>query len=233
MISVAIVDDVSEETELLATYVSRYGKEHNERIEITTFKSGFDFLDRYKAIYDVIFLDIEMPGIDGMETARKLRKYDGEVAIIFVTNIAKYAIQGYAVGALDYFLKPPKYPDIKMRMDIIRKQKRMSDFSIVIPYKGGEKRLTAREIVYIESRAHLITFHTESEDYVYRGTTLKQVESDLTAHGFYRCNNCYLVNLKYVTQITENAAIVNGEELQISRSRKKGFLLALAQVLGG
>lgn len=233
MISIAIVDDNQTETENLISFLMRYGKENDEKIEIATFKSGFDFLDGYKAIFDVVFMDIEMPEIDGMTTARKLRQFDNNIIIIFVTNIAKYAIQGYSVGALDYFLKPPKYIDIKMRMDVIKKHKHLNDFSIIIPYQGGERKLTAGEIVYVESRAHVITFHTETNTYIYRGTTLKQVENDLTEHGFYRCNNCYLVNLKYCSEITDNSVIVNGEELQISRSRKKGFMQALVRTLGG
>lgn len=233
MLSIAIVDDVRSEAEYLASFVERYGNENNEKIKISRFKSGFDFLDCYKAVYDAVFLDIEMPNMDGMAAARKLREFDNDIIIIFVTNIAKYAIQGYSVGALDYLLKPPKYADIKMRMNIISKRKRLNDYSIVIPYQGGERKLTSGEIVYVESRGHDIIFYTDGDEIFWKGTTLKRVESELAEHGFYRCNNCYLVNLKYCTQIKDNAVIVNGEELQISRSRKKGFMIALVNALGG
>ena len=233
MLSIAIVDDVRSETEYLASFVERYGNENNEKIKIARFKSGFDFLDGYKAVYDAVFLDIEMPDIDGMAAARKLREFDNDIIIIFVTNIAKYAIQGYSVGALDYLLKPPKYADIKMRMNIISKRKRLNDYSIVIPYQGGERKLTSGEIVYVESRGHDIIFHTDGDGILWKGTTLKRVESELTEHGFYRCNNCYLVNLRYCTEIKDNSVMVNGEELQISRARKKGFMVALVNALGG
>ncbi len=108
MITVAIVDDNKSETEALTSFLKQYGDECGEKLEITAFKSGFDFLDGYKAVYDVVFMDIEMPEMDGMSAARRLRQFDGDIAIIFVTNIAKYAIAGYEVGALDYFLKPPR-----------------------------------------------------------------------------------------------------------------------------
>ena len=233
MLSIAIVDDVRSETEYLASFVERYGNENNEKIKIARFKSGFDFLDGYKAVYDAVFLDIEMPDIDGVAAARKLREFDNDIIIIFVTNIAKYAIQGYSVGALDYLLKPPKYADIKMRMNIISKRKRLNDYSIVIPYQGGERKLTSGEIVYVESRGHDIIFHTDGDEILWKGITLKRVESELTEHGFYRCNNCYLVNLRYCTEIKDNSVMVNGEELQISRARKKGFMVALVNALGG
>lgn len=233
MLSIAIVDDVRSEAEYLASFVERYGNENNEKMKIARFKSGFDFLDGYKAVYDAVFLDIEMPDIDGMAAARKLREFDNDIIIIFVTNIAKYAIQGYSVGALDYLLKPPKYADIKMRMNIISKRKRLNDYSIVIPYQGGERKLTSGEIVYVESRGHDIIFHTDGDEILWKGTTLKRVESELTEHGFYRCNNCYLVNLRYCTEIKDNSVMVNSEELQISRARKKGFMVALVNALGG
>ena len=233
MLSIAIVDDVRSEAEYLASFVERYGNENNEKMKIARFKSGFDFLDGYKAVYDAVFLDIEMPDIDGMAAARKLREFDNDIIIIFVTNIAKYAIQGYSVGALDYLLKPPKYADIKMRMNIISKRKRLNDYSIVIPYQGGERKLTSGEIVYVESRGHDIIFHTDGDEILWKGTTLKRVESELTEHGFYRCNNCYLVNLRYCTEIKDNSVMVNGEELQISRARKKGFMVALVNALWG
>ena len=233
MLSIAIVDDVRSEAEYLASFVERYGNENNEKMKIARFKSGFDFLDGYKAVYDAVFLDIEMPDIDGMAAARKLREFDNDIIIIFVTNIAKYAIQGYSVGALDYLLKPPKYADIKMRMNIISKRKRLNDYSIVIPYQGGERKLTSGEIVYVESRGHDIIFHTDGDEILWKGTTLKRVESELTELGFYRCNNCYLVNLRYCTEIKDNSVMVNGEELQISRARKKGFMVALVNALGG
>ena len=233
MISIAIVDDCPEDAEKLASTIKRYSAKNDEPVDIRIFKNGFMFLDGYKAIYDVVFLDIEMPNMDGMKTARLLRKYDDKISIIFSTNIAQYAIHGYEVDAMDYFLKPVNYLDIQLRMDVIKKRKKMEDFSIVIPYQGGAKRLTAGEIVYVESQAHLLTFHTTDKEYVYRGITLKQVEDTLSSHGYYRCNSCYLINLKYCTDVMGNVVIVNGQELQVSRSRKKGLMLALLDTFGG
>lgn len=233
MISVAIVEDNHTEAENLYSLLKQYGDEVGTEIKITKFENGFKFLDGYKAIYDVVFLDIEMPEMDGMSCARKLREFDQSIYIVFVTNVAKYAIQGYEVNALDYFLKPARYHDIKMRMETVRRQKNISDFSIVIPFQGGMKKLSVNEIVYVESQAHDITFHTESEDFVNRGATLKQYEKALTDHGFFRCNTCYIVNLKYCTAVNENMVRCGNEELQISRARKKEFMRAILRSFGG
>lgn len=113
LFSIAIVEDNDMEAQVLKEYLQRYASEMDSTIEIVRFNSGFKFLDGYKAKYDAVFMDIEMPDMDGMTAARKLRTYDKNIAIIFVTNMAKYAINGYEVDALDYFLKPVHYSDIK------------------------------------------------------------------------------------------------------------------------
>lgn len=233
MISVAIVEDNPTESENLCSLLKQYGDDASIEIKITKFDNGFKFLDGYKAVYDVVFLDIEMPEMDGMTVARKLRSFDRSIFIVFVTNMARYAIQGYEVDALDYFLKPARYHDIKMRMETVRKQKSVFDFSILIPFQGGMKKLNVNEILYVESRAHDITFHTESENFVNRGATLKQYEKDLTEHGFFRCNSCYIVNLKYCSAVNENAVRCGKEWLQISRARKKEFMLAMLRSMRG
>lgn len=104
MISVAIVEDNPTESENLCSLLKQYGDDASIEIKITKFDNGFKFLDGYKAVYDVVFLDIEMPEMDGMTVARKLRSFDRSIFIVFVTNMARYAIQGYEVDALDYFL---------------------------------------------------------------------------------------------------------------------------------
>ena len=108
LISVAIVEDNSTESENLYSLLKLYGDDVGVEIKITKFDNGFKFLDGYKAVYDVVFLDIEMPDMDGMTVARKLREFDRSIFVVFVTNIAKYAIHGYEVDALDYFLKPAR-----------------------------------------------------------------------------------------------------------------------------
>ena len=233
MIRIAIVDDDARYRAEVEGYIERYGKETGEEFEVTCFESGMDFITDYKPVNDIVFLDIEMPEMDGMTVARKLRSFDRSIFIVFVTNMARYAIQGYKVDALDYFLKPARYHDIKMRMETVRKQKSVFDFSILIPFQGGMKKLNVNEILYVESRVHDITFHTESENFVNRGATLKQYEKDLTEHGFFRCNSCYIVNLRYCSAVNENTVRCGKEWLQISRARKKEFMLAMLRSMRG
>ncbi len=98
----------------LSDYVYKFGKENSIPVETVTFGSGDEILDGYKPEYGVIIFDIDMPGMNGMDTARKIREMDEKVVILFVTNIAQYAINGYEVEAVEYILKPIGYFDFAL-----------------------------------------------------------------------------------------------------------------------
>lgn len=109
MTRIAIVEDEAAVREQLAGYVQRYTRQYGTPFEVTEFADGMEILEDYRSQFDIIFLDVEMKHLDGMETARRIRERDGGVLIVFITNMAQYAIRGYAVGALDYVLKPVPY----------------------------------------------------------------------------------------------------------------------------
>lgn len=106
MIRIAIVEDEAAVRQQLEGYVQRYTRQYGTEFEVHLFEDGIEILDDYRPVYDLILLDVEMKHLDGMETAQRIRALDNEVNLIFITNMAQYAINGYAVGALDYVLKP-------------------------------------------------------------------------------------------------------------------------------
>jgi len=226
VISIAIVEDQKKDADVLREYLLRYASEAGESIEIECFSSGVHFLDPYTAKYDLIFMDIEMPSMNGMTAARKLRELDQQVKLIFVTNMAKYAIQGYSVGAIDYILKPVLYFDIKMRMERLREILGYSEAAITLPVQGGVKKFRPRDIYYVESLSHSITFHTTTGDHLAR-RSMNEWERELKGLGFFRCSTSYIVNLRYVQEVKGNSVFVRDVELQIARARKKDFLSAL------
>ena len=116
---VAIIEDSPADLHLMQAALDRYASEKKLCILQETFDNAVSFLERYRAVYDVVFMDIRLPMLDGMAAARKLRDIDRTVPLIFITDMQQYAIQGYRVGAIDYFLKPINYYDLKMRMDML------------------------------------------------------------------------------------------------------------------
>ena len=114
MINVAIVEDEQEAVEYLSDCLHRYGEKTGETFSFTHFPEPITFLEKYKPVYDLVFMDIRMPMMDGMQAAKKLREADTSVLLVFVTRMGDYAIQGYDVGATAFIKKPISYFDFEM-----------------------------------------------------------------------------------------------------------------------
>ncbi len=234
MISIAIAEDEAAAAGKLRGYIERYGAEHGIDFNITHFEDGMQMLQGYRPVYDIAFLDIEMPLMDGMTLARKLRETDRVVTIIFVTNMKQYAVNGYEVGALDFIVKPVGYYDFAMKMaravDAVNSRKEI-DLTVYTSQSYG--RISTRDLEYVEVMGHTLLYHTASS--VIKGLgTLGEAEEKLSGVPFLRCNNCYLVNPRYIREVRTSMLLMrSGAELAISRPRKKEFMARLAEWLGG
>ncbi|MDR2157018.1 MAG: LytTR family DNA-binding domain-containing protein [Clostridiales Family XIII bacterium] len=228
MINVAIVEDEADYREEWKRYLARYGEESGESFRISVFADGFRILENYRAQYDIILMDIRMEGMDGMAAAEKIRKVDPSVIIIFITNMSQYAIRGYSVDALDYMLKPVSYFAFTQRLERAFKRMRFrEDRYMTLRFRSGVKKMKINDIYYIEVLNHDLIFHTKTGEYTVSGT-LKNMEEQLRSDGFFRCSKCYLVNLRHVDGMRSGFAVVNGDEVRISRNRKTVFLSALS-----
>ena len=233
VIRVAIVEDEAEIREQLMGYVQRYTRQYGTAFEVKTFADGLEILEEYRPAYDLILLDIEMKHLDGMETARRIRELDPEVMLVFITNMAQYAIKGYAVGALDYVLKPVPYFAFSQQLQKVEEQlRRRTRHYLAVPVEGGLRRLDTSRIYYIESEGHRVHFYTEEGDFAAPGA-LKALEEKLADRPFARCNSGYLVNLAQVQAVQQNTVEVGPYELQVSRPKRKSFLAALTDYIGG
>lgn len=232
MIKIAIVEDESMYANQLKDYLEQYEKENGEAFEITMYGDGDEIVHKYKAQFDIILMDVEMKFMDGMSAAEEIRRMDTEVVIIFITNMAQYAIRGYAVDALDYVLKPVSYFAFSQRLSrAIGRMKKREQKIISVNIKGGTVRLDVANIYYIESQGHNLIFHTSSGDYESTGT-MKEVEDKLGVMNFFRGNKGYLINLAHVEGVQDGCAMVKGARLILSRSRKKEFMEALTRYWG-
>ena len=230
---ISILDDDPQVTKLLKTYAQQFGSENHRQMIIDTFHHPNDFLTYYPKDVDLIIMDIDMPGLNGIETAKELRRIDPAVALMFVTNMAQFALQGYEVDAMDYVIKPISYGDFAMKMQkALRYLAQNHKEKMTIQSKEGVVNLNVMDILYIEVIRHNLIYHTVFGDFTERGV-MKEVEQVLESVHFIRCNHHYLVNLKYVSAISGNALFLGNEALTISRNKKKSFMDAFTKYVGG
>lgn len=232
MLNIAIVDDEKAYIDQIQEYITQYGQEKNREIQTEVFLDGDSLLNGDNRRFDIILLDIEMGEKNGMDVAREIRKTDQDVVIVFITNMAQYAINGYEVGALDYVLKPINYYTFSVRLEraVARVKKHQLD-EVLINLPDGIKRIRVDQIHYVEVQNRMLHYHTEEGIFIVRGT-LQGAEELLRESHFVRCNHWYLVNLQHVSEIRKNLVIVAGDELEISRRNKTAFLSALTDYMG-
>ena len=232
-INIAVVEDEEVNQQQIQEYIRQYEIDNHENINIVFFENGSHIIKDYKSEFDIILLDIEMPKMDGMETAERIRETDSNVVIIFITNMAQYAISGYSVGALDYVLKPISYYTFEVKLKrAIKRVKTEKPGQVILHLDDGIKLLNTNRIYYIEVQNRVLFYHTQDGDYEVKGT-MKQAEEELLPYNFVRCNYWYLVNLSCVDGIKNNKAIVAGNELEISRRNKKNFKDQFMDYIGG
>lgn len=227
MIKIAIVEDNNEDAEKLKGYLERFCKEQTIEFDLDMFTNGLEFLDGIKGEFDVVIFDIEMPKLDGMNAAKRLRKLGSECCILFVTNMAQYAIQGYEVEAKGYMVKPVVYPNFAEEMKRITralKMRSLENENIVINTKQGTNIINFASLIYIEVVGHNLVFHTENGDFIFVRKPMREIEKELTS-DFARCSNCYIINFKYVRSINGSAVtLLDGTVLFMSRGKKEEFI---------
>lgn len=231
-ISAAIVEDDNLAAQELECCLSQFGRESGRTFSISRFDEAGSFLQNYEPRYDIIFMDIKMPGMDGMSAAEQLRQLDQVTILIFVTSMVQYAVRGYDVNAFDFIVKPINSTAFVMKMKRAMRALKLSRGSELVLSTGGITRvLPSSSIHYIEVMDHDLTYHTEQGVFSARGK-LSSVEQKLPEESFFRCSISYLINLRYVTQFTGEQVCVAGQWLRVSRAKKKELAAAVAAYLG-
>jgi two-component system, LytTR family, response regulator LytT len=237
MINIAICDDEKYYRQQIENLVTEYLNEHQIDHSIDIFSSGEAFYAKglEMAKYDIIFLDISMGEINGIEIAYKIRTYKSDTYIIFVTGFINYALEGYKVDAIRYILKDTLKVSIVECLDTIFEKMEVKMNKYEFEFMEGKKKVYIDKIIYVESQKHKLKFYI-------LGTSLKEhcmynkldnIELQLKEYRFLRIHKSYLVNMKYIEKISNYKALTTtGEELPIPKLRYQAVREAFALYKG-
>ena len=225
---IAVIEDELEAFNNLNGLIERYAKEKGQEFEVHHFPTGQKFLNDLNTFYAVVFMDIELPDMDGLSIAKQMRKNNKASSLVFVTNLAKYAQFGYEVDAVSYLLKPVEYNSFSIVFTkALNVYSMREERDLILKIPGGLKVTSIDKLMYVEILSHIVIYHAVDGD-IERTGSLSQVEKMLKPYGFLRCHNAYLVNPDFVTGIDKNDIIVGSNRVPLARSKKKEFLAELS-----
>lgn len=216
---IAICDDELVQTKFLSSLVRKWASENNRLLTVETFDSAhaFQFAWSEDRSYDVLLLDIQMPGQNGMELAKAIRQSDDTLAIIFITGFSDYIYESYEVSALHYLIKPVKEEKLFVCLDKACKRIKADTRTLLIECDGENLRILQDEIIYIEAFAHSMIINTIHKCYEIK-KSIGELENELDATLFFRPHRSYLVGLKYILKIGKtDITLDNNVQIPVSR----------------
>lgn len=235
MYRMLIVEDDDTAADALASAIARFGVEHGEELRVKRLPSALDLDERASRDADLIFLDIEMPGQNGMDAAFDLRTHDTSTPIVFVTNLAQYAVHGYAVSALDFIVKPFAYEDFSLRMErAMRVVRQRSGRTLSVRGRDGLRIFTASQLVFVDMSGHDLVYHLEDGETVSVRGSMRRLVDELGGEPFLQISSGCVVNMGHVRGVADTALTLStGDTVWISRANKRRCLEAVARHLGG
>lgn len=217
--TVWICDDEPQQADFLQRLTADWAKQRMLKLHITQYRSAEELLFAYDADkrVDILLLDIELPGISGMELARRVRRSDRQLQIVFVSGYSDYLADGYEVEALHYLLKPVSAQKLSAVLDRALERLDARDKSLLVESDDGLCRLPLAEIRWLEVMGNYVTIHA-GRDYTLR-KPLKELES-LLDESFFRTGRSFLVNLRFVKEVTHTqVTLTDASTVPLSRRR--------------
>ena len=225
--NIAVCDDEKEVREQIKGLLRRQNQ------TAILYASGEELLAA-KEQYDIVFLDIQLDGKNGIETARALRQLDRSVILIFVTGLKEYVFDAFDVGAFHYLLKPieeKKFTEV-LENAVKEAEKKNQQELFVIKTRNRNIAVRKNQILFVESRMRKAKIHTIKEDYEIYGT-MNDLEKQL-GKNFYRCHRGYLVNLAHVSEYTSDSIrLSESTVIYLSREKHNEFVKTYMMYLHG
>lgn len=225
MIEIAVCDD----EEIIRQQIVRLIEKQEKDCKIEEFATGDELLIGKKH-FDMIFLDIQMEGRNGVETARAIREYDEQTAIIFVTVVKEYVFEAFDVRAFHYLLKPireQKFAEVfdDAWREAEKNHNKKEEPTLFIKGKNRSFMLKQREILYIENRANKVAIHTVKNE-IEAWYAMRRLEEELGS-GFYRCHRGYLVNMEHIAEYSNDMIDMdNGDKVYLAKEKYPEFVKA-------
>jgi DNA-binding LytR/AlgR family response regulator len=233
MIQIAIVEDDPSYRELLKTYVTRYFQSQGDTVSVLLYPDGADFLQAFPGAVDLILLDIDMPKLNGLETARKIRTFNDHVLLIFVTNLVQCALEGYAVDAMDFIIKPVTEASCRQSLSRVRKRlMQQTDHHIQVSCQKNTLVVSVHDILYAETQNHSLLLHCHSGDLVI-SESMQTLEKKVAGFPFFRCHNSYLIHLAAIDRLGKTDLHIGDHLIPVSKYRRPELLKAIAAYMGG
>ena len=213
MLHLAVCDDRTEDRERLCRLLEEYGQHNNLELSVDQWSTGEDFLHAFvPGRYQLLFLDIYMKQINGVETARTLREKDENCAIVFVTTSPEHAVDGFNVNALHYLLKPITAAQLDTVFQRLTRLQKKEPAYITVRSQRLEVRCNVDEIVFAEIYDKLCLIHTKTKT-IQTYTPLDEIERQIPGGLFLRCHRSYLVNMSYITRMEDTQFTVHDQHL--------------------
>lgn len=226
VLKIAVCDDSPIFLEETTTYIKAWASGTDHRVQIFSYDNGDALIEAHKTCHmDIIFLDILMPLLNGLDTARELRQQDRSVSIVFLTSSPEFALESYEVKAQGYLLKPVSQEKITSELNEIAMHIYEEPKNLLLKTTMGYQKQYFHDIEYIEAQNKRVLFHLQSGQILEVPEPLNHFEQQLlNTDGFFKCHRSYLVYLPNVNHFT-NAEITtrSGQKIPIARGYGKAF----------
>lgn len=218
---IAVCDDCYEDRQRIKGLIEEYSRKNGYRMEVAEYSSGVELCSDMKALkeYTMIFMDINMEQVNGLETARRIKDIYPDILIILVTEFLSYAVDGYRVKASRFLVKDDLEVTLRECMDELLEEQRQKCQKLSFAFVEGTIELEIQKIIYIETERHKNIFYTADAVYsLYK--KLDEIEEELIPFGFVRVHRSFLVNMRYIEKISSYLMqLTVGKEISVPKSR--------------